>query len=258
MKKHTFYFALLCLVYFTVSCEEESLNTYSGRNSIYYTWSVEGYKPQVNITYPDSLGFSFAFEPESVTQSVFNLQVSVQGMVVDYDREISVKVNPNSTAVSGIHFSLPDKIIFGANKATDSVPVTFYRTQDMQDSTFSLILDLAESADFVVDMKDKVLDELTGKTLSFTSFEITVNDILVTPRYWYRSYFGNFSIKKLKLMSELLDIPLDYYEENNDSATRKFHGLFMQRWLNEKEKNGETVYEADGVTKMVMGRRSQG
>ncbi|MCR8668919.1 DUF4843 domain-containing protein [Aestuariibaculum sp. M13] len=256
MKKIILYITFLCIGLVMLSCEEDKLPTYSAKDSIYYTWPLEGYTTDVYLSYTDSLGSTFAFQPDEVKELVFDLKVSVQGHVTDYDREVKVKVSEASTAIEGVHYSLPEKIVFGANKKSDFIPVTFYKTDDMKDNSYNLILELQESKDFAVDMKDKVVDELTQETLSFSVFQLTINNIIREPSFWNWYWLGDFSERKMLLMSEVLDIPLDYYDVTDDYAEMKYHAVYMQRYLNEKEKAGETIYEEDGNA-MVMGSNAQ-
>ncbi|GAA4292345.1 DUF4843 domain-containing protein [Aestuariibaculum suncheonense] len=253
MNKIIKYVMLLGLSCFMLGCNEDSLDTYTGKDSIYYTWSVEGVYLGTSRTYPDSTGFTFAFKGPEITQEVYKLPVSVQGQVTDYDREISVVLDASSTAIKGVHFDLPETIVFKANQEKDSIPITLYRTEEMKDNSYSIKLNLVEGKDFVVDMKEVVLDEATGETLSFTKFELAVEDILRTPKNWYYYFLGDFSAKKLFLINEVMGIPLDFYDQDpRDYDAMRFHGSFMQRYLNEKRAAGEAIYEDDG-TEMVMG-----
>ncbi|MBD0830545.1 DUF4843 domain-containing protein [Aestuariibaculum sediminum] len=256
MKKIILYITMSCLCCFMMACDEDTLDTYSAKDSIYYTWPVDGAWIEGARVYPDSLGTTFAFKPAEITETIFPLGVSVQGNVVDYDREINVKVKESSTAVQGVHFDLPEKIIFGANKAVDSIPITLYRTADMKDNSFTLVLELVEGADFAVEMRDEIIDVLTEEKRDFTVFQLTVNDIIRTPKYWYFYYLGDFSAKKMLLISEVLDVPLDIYENTRDYNLMRYHGYFIQRYLNEKDKAGEPILEEDG-SPMVMGPNVQ-
>ncbi|MCH4551336.1 DUF4843 domain-containing protein [Aestuariibaculum lutulentum] len=258
MKKIILYITAVCLSCFTMACDEDTLNTYSAKDNIYYTWPVEGVRLEGATVYPDSLGNTFAFQPAEITETVFNLKVSVQGKVVDYDREIKVNIGANSTAKQGVHFDLPEKIIFGANKASDVIPITFYRTSDMKENSYTLVLELVEGGDFSVDMKDEVIDPLTQEKRSFSVFQLTINDILRTPKFWYWYYLGDFSAKKMILLTELFGIPLDFYETTDgyEYDLMKYQGLYTQRYLNEREKAGEPILEDDG-TPMIMGPNVQ-
>lgn len=252
MKNIGIYLCTVCLTLLVASCSKDELDTYSGKDSVYFTWPVEGTFINNIRQYPDSLGFTFAFEPQEKTDSIFRLPVSVQGSVSNQERVLNVKVLPESTAKKGVHFDLPERIVVNANTPVDSIPVIFHRIPDMKDNTYTLVLELAESQDFSVEMKGKVIDGLTGETRSFIRFQISVNDILKTPDYWFEPYLGSFTAKKMFLMSDLLRIPADYYNNRISIGETQFHGQFMQRYLNEKKAAGETVYEDDG-TEMMMG-----
>lgn len=243
---------VICLGFVLAACSNDTIDTYQGNDNVYYTWSVEGLYVNRLYVYPDSLGFTFAYKEAAVTDSIFKLPVTVQGQVLDRDRTLKVSVNPQSTAKEGVHFDLPESIKFGANLTTDSIPITFHRTPEMKSETFTLVLDLEENEDFRIEMKDKLEDEFTGEMRSYTSFKLSVNDILKQPTFWHEGFLGVFTKKKLFLISELLGIPTDHYNNIVPYSDLQFHAQFMKRYLNDKKAAGETVYEDDG-TEMTMG-----
>ena len=248
MKKSVIYVSIILLLSIVVTaCEEISTETFSGKDSIYFTWAEDG---PGNKLPTDSVGVSFIFEPISVTDTIFKVPVSVQGHVSSKDRVINVSVS-NSTAVKGQHFDLPNEILLRANRATDSIPVTFYKTSEMDTQTFIVMLKLEPNQDFDTEMRSTIEDQITGEERSFSTMSVSVNNIPVRPRYWSIYSLGVFTIKKLRLMSELLDIPLDHYTRPRTSAELKYHSVFMTRYLNEKKAMGETIYEDDG-TEMSM------
>lgn len=228
-----------------LSCSKDELDTYNSNNSIYYTQAFNGKGDSLNIT--------FASKPIDVKSLLCNVEVSVQGDLSNVDREISVKIRPESTAKKGVHFDMPEKILFRANTATDTIPITFYRTSDMLTDEITLVLELIPNEYFKVDMKDKILNS-SQKVLSYTVMKISVNDILGIPEYWEENYLGVYTSKKMALMSQLLDLPLDYYNNPDISySVIEYQGVFMQRYLDEQDEIGNTIYEEDG-TIMKMGR----
>lgn len=254
MKNKIIYICVVCISLFAIACTTDPIDTYNGRDNIYFTWADE--RPVITGSfanqYIDSLGFSFAFIPTTVTDSVFKIPVSVQGKMSDVDRTFKVSVRDESTAQEGVHFDIPDEVVFGANRTYDSIPVTLHRTADMKNDSFTIVLELLASEDFAVNMKEEVTNELTGETRKYTIFQLTVNDILETPAYWFSPFLGDFTVKKMTLMSELLNIPLDTYTEAVTLAEVQYQGQFMQRYLNEQADAGNTIYEDDG-TIMMMG-----
>ncbi|WMI64128.1 DUF4843 domain-containing protein [Aestuariibaculum sp. YM273] len=254
MKNIFIYACLFCIGFIAVSCNTDEINTYQeDKDNIYFTWSEQKPDNRYPYSYIDSLGVTFAFKPQDVTSFVFKLPISVQGELSDKDRVVNLSVKAESTAKEGLHFDLPETIVLGANKSVDSIPITLYRTPEMKNESLTLILELLSNDNFSVNMTNKLIDEQTGETLNYTVFQLSVNDILETPARWFEPYLGEFTAKKMLLMTELLNIPLDYYTNSVPISESQYYGTFMQRYLNEKAAAGETIYEEDG-TPMVMGR----
>lgn len=254
MKNKIIYICIVCIGLFSIGCSTDTIETYSSRDNIYFTWADE--RPDISGSFYnqniDSLGVSFAFIPTTTTDTIFKIPVSVQGQMSEVDRTVKVSVREESTAQQGVHFDIPDEVVFGANLRFDSIPVTLYRTPDMKNESFTIVLELLANDDFDVNMKDEVTDVLTGEVKYYTVFQLTVNDILETPQYWFEPYLGVFTAKKMTLMSELLGIPLNLYTNLVSLAETQYQGQFMQRYLNEQAAAGNTIYEDDG-TPMIMG-----
>ncbi|ETN94971.1 DUF4843 domain-containing protein [Zhouia amylolytica] len=253
MKTILNYLVVIVVFVSAISCSEDAIDTYKGKDSIYFTWAVDGLKSGSIVTYMDSTGYSFAFDPIDVQSVVYKLPVSVQGNVSDKDRVINVKVSEASTAVEGTHFELPEQVIFHANQAVDSIPLTLFRSPDLKIDTLRVVLELLPNENFDIDMKNKVTDELTQEKRDFTVFELAADDIFKTPSYWFETYLGTYTLKKADLMQELLGIPYDFYESRDALQYIFYHAKFMKRYLEEKKAAGETIYEEDG-TEMQMGK----
>ncbi|TRZ43502.1 DUF4843 domain-containing protein [Robertkochia solimangrovi] len=247
-----YYIIALIIAGMTLSCSVDEIDNYHAKDNIYFTWPGIGAFVGGTWFASDSLSYSFALVEGTVSQAKFGIPVSVQGYLSEEDREYSVQVRSESNAVEGVHFELPEKFIFRANLAVDTLYVTLNRTEDMKEQEFSIFLELLENENFATQMKFEIEDEntLEGKTL--TMFQLTVNDMFAVPSYWFSPYLGDFTVKKMNLMAELLGIPFNYYMNQISISECQYHGQFMQRYLNEKKAAGETIFEDDG-TEMIMG-----
>jgi hypothetical protein len=150
--------------------------------------------------------------------------------------------------------------VLPAGSLIDSFPVKLLRTPDMQDTTLTLLLDLEPSKDFNTNFKN-----FAGyDTINALSFKITVSDIMVPGPYWtsvFAVYFGDFSVKKVRLLNQVTGMPLNYpivgLYDLNLNAHSAYYAISMSRYLEDQAAAGNTVYEADGVTPMVMGASYQ-
>lgn len=254
MKKMLINITLLSLVILSFnSCGKDEIETYSGKDNIYFTFAESGGDFTINVATDrrDSIGYSFAYEKPEVEQKVVKIPFGVQGNVSSQDREVKLVVDPSSTVIEGTHFKMPDHVVLGAGKAVDSLPVTFFRVPEMKSERILLVLNLESNENFATDFSIRSTDR---DTLNLTKLKITIDDILEKPSGWYDFIQGDFTLKKFLLMSELLDFELidftDLYKV--DLGVQTYYGTFMQRYLNEQEAAGNTIYEEDG-SKMVMG-----
>lgn len=225
------------------SCEKDELKKYSGKDSMFFDWSVAGRTPETI----DSTGFSFAYDELNVQDRMMEIPISLQGNVSDIDRDYKIEVDENSTAIEGKHFSFEEKTVLRAGEVIDTLLIRVYRTPDMQENLYSIILKLVPNESFKTEMKN-----ITEDGLSFVKLTITVDDILDRPEGWDDLFFGGFSREKLFLMAEILEVEPARFTEGFSLGDLQYYNSFIQRYLDEKKASGETVYEEDG-SEMEMG-----
>jgi hypothetical protein len=247
MKKYSL--LLFSLVFLFSACKKTDLKVYDGDTNIYFSKAALVSSPF------DSLLVTFAFQPQ-ITDSLVKVPVQITGAPSDKDRAYKVAVDASSsTAKAGVHFeALPPTFTLPAGKVADSVRVKLLRTPDMLNDTFSLVLELQPNENFQAGMVDKIANATTGQKLSYTKFKILVTDVLSRPKLWLDTYFGTFTRKKLLLMSDLLGFPVDALNTTSTTISQVIYwAKYMQLYLNEKKAAGQTVYEDDGTTPMMMG-----
>lgn len=257
MKKLKIFLVFLSIISL-LSCEKD-IKVYDGDNNIYFLRSVspDYFNAALYGKVYDSLNVTFAFDPVK-TDSLVHIPVSTTGIPASLDRNFKISVSSSSTAVAGEHYeALPADFTMHAGRVIDTIPVKIFRTADMGNSEFTIILELQPNEHFKTGMVDKVANATTGQKLSYTRFKIIANDVLVKPSKWIDTYFGMFTRKKLLLMSSLLGIPVDALNQASTTVSQIiFYAKYMQRYLNEKKAAGETIYEDDG-TEMIMGPSAQ-
>lgn len=232
------------------SCSQEEIQVYKDTNNIYFSYSV--FPAVHNAPLIDSIGFSFALDNPAIKERIYMLPVRVQGRVSDTDRKIKLTVDPSSTAVLGTHFSLPENIVMHAGKEVDSIPITVHRTADMKSKSFTAVLNLEENEFFTTNMKSKVTNVLTQKTISHISFELTFGDQIIQPKGWFTGFLGAFSAKKFFLMCELMSLKPQMFNQPTGSAgltipDMQYYQSFMKRYLVDQKASGNTIYEDDGT-----------
>lgn len=255
MKKLLNNIAILSVVLLSfISCEKDQIDTYSGKNNIYFTYAEScGNFSSSGKELRDSIGYSFALKKLDVEEMLINVPIGVQGVVSTEDREVNLVIDHASTAIEGTHFIIPKHIVFKAGVAVDNIPVTFLRTSELKTENILLVLRLEPNKDFSTDFETKIFN---ADTLSLVKLKININDILEKPSVWFDFYLGSFSSKKMSLMSEILDFDPSIFD---DSAPIKlswsklnYFGVFTQNYLDLQDYKGNTIFEDDG-SPMIMG-----
>ena len=248
--KYIFFPGLLFIV---ASCRKEKLLTYDIKDNIYFNYIQSG---AIRL---DSLDVTFAYSPQSVQDSTILIPVQTTGTPNAQDREYLITVDPLSTATAADHYVLPQKFIMHAGKLVDSFPIKLLRAKDLQDTVKNIILDLHANSNFNTDIRHWVLG---GDTFNILKFN--VSDILQAGPYWtslFATYFGNFSVKKVRLLNTVAGMPLNFpingIYDINLSADASLYAITTSRYLQDQASAGNTIYEDDGITPMTMGANYQ-
>ncbi|SEW35040.1 DUF4843 domain-containing protein [Chitinophaga arvensicola] len=247
MKKPIYILILFAIAGVFAACKKQQLMTYNAPDNIYFFYK----RNNVRL---DTMDFSFAYSPLSVTDSIVKIPFTITGVPVNNDREFVVTVDPSSTAKPGVNFVLPDKFVLSAGKLVDSFSIKLIRTKDLQTNTLSLRLNLNANNNFQIALKDIA----SAPGVNALSFKINISDVLNQGSFWsgvYSTYFGTFSVKKLRLLNQVAGMPLDYVINGiydlNLNARCAFWAISMSRYLKDQQNAGTPVYDEDG-TLMVM------
>ncbi|UUW09014.1 DUF4843 domain-containing protein [Flavobacterium plurextorum] len=243
-------FAFLFFLGFT-SCNQEEIENYHNTDNIYFSPSVFAIPANGMLITTDSTGFSFALDKAAVVDRIYKIPIRVQGKVSDVDRKIKVAIDSKSTAIEGTHFKLPDNIVMHAGKEVDSIEVKVYRTADMKTNSFLLILNLEENESFTTNMKSKVINFLTNKTMSHISYKLAFDDKLSQPPGWFAGFLGVFTAKKFFLMCDLMHLEPSMFNQKLGSSGLtipdiQYYQNYMKRYLADQKAAGNIIYEDDG------------
>lgn len=201
-----------------------------------------------------SLEENFASYPESTTEVIVNLIIRVTGAAKNYDRPYQWVAQDSSTAVKGRDYEfVMDQLMVKAGKLTDTVQLKLKRNESLGADKTLLYLKLVPGKDFQ--------QEISGFGILST---ISMYNMVNEPPYWYwfaYDYFDEYSEKKFLLLQDIAGMPEDALSKEPASDREiqlligklKRWGLLLKRYLDEQDAKGETVYEADGETVMVVG-----
>jgi hypothetical protein len=251
-----------CSLLLATACKKESLMTYDADNNIYFHFQI-GVDP---IRYSDSVIVTFAFSSPSVQDTIIHVPVVVTGVAADHDRSYSLTADAGSTAVASTDYVLPSAFVLRAGRTSDTLGVKFKRTAAIKTASVFLKLRLKENDQFRTQIAYQSRNQYDinyispGDTISVQTFKIIVSDKLEAGPYWdnYHYYFGDFSEKKVRLMNQIIGMPLDWwsvdlYISQAQQANTTYYGGFTYRYLSDQAFAGNIIFEDDGVTPMSMG-----
>ncbi len=244
------------------ACKKETLMTYNADDNIYFSFQ-SGIDP---IRFSDSTIVTFAFSADAVQDTLIFIPVNVTGVAADHDRSYEVTADASSTAVASTDYVLPSTFVLRAGRLADTIPVKFKRTAALKDAARFLMLRLKENDQFKtqIQFRSRSPYEITyigpGDSIQARTFKLIVSDKLEAGPYWsqYNFYFGAFSEKKVRLMNQIVGMPLDFwsidmYSTSRQQANTTYYGGFTFRYLSDQKAAGNIITEADGVTPMTMG-----
>ena len=189
------------IIWLLGACQED-LDTYSGVNFAYFDGEQ------------DSTYASFAYiETEQLTDTVL-LWVRVSGQVTDFDRKLRMKVAETNGTEDTDFMALPEYYTVAARSTVCIAPVILKRSELLKQEERYLILELQESEDFKLMLPEQNKNK-SGEKYSKIRYKIVFSEIMVAPKRWNNAYFGTFSVKKLSVMCEKMQITRDKFNDAN-------------------------------------------
>lgn len=245
--KNIIYFLLGAVL--LVSCKSE-YGKYDGDSVVYlsgYTASNSG------KTNKDTTIISFTYLNKDSTHVPVYLQLKTMGRMVNYDREIKLKVTTKQCE-AGVDFDpIEETQILPANDFIGSILVNLKRTDALQEGNKIIDIELLESKDFAILYKEYH----DGKdTLSGIKHTIIFSELMDTPpSTWNAKLFGAFSAKKFITICNELNISREKFIDVNYMSIGRRNYIKAQMIIvfQKAKEAGNTIYEADGVTEMTMG-----
>ncbi|MRG44121.1 DUF4843 domain-containing protein [Chitinophaga sp. SYP-B3965] len=250
MKKLIYIIAVMLLA---GACKKEGLLTYNVKDNVYFAYRFK----IVQNPIIDSTDFTFAYTPPAITETIFKLPVAVTGTAKDYDRKLSITIDPASTAVAGKHYEVPTEFILHAGRLTDTILLKLKRPAELKANPVNLVFNLHANENF--DTNLKVLYGFSD-TVDAQRFKLNIADVIVQGTSWtgtFAQFFGTFSVKKVLLLNEVAGMPLNFFVDVsvggiNLNALGQYYAITTSRYLNDQAAAGKRVYEDDGVTPLLM------
>ncbi len=243
---------LLFLALLVWNCNSEMMD-YEGKDGVYFMMQKppqSGYGEQEKWEYVDTTRINFSSILGNDT--VLPIRVRVMGNVTDYDRHVSLRVASESTAKPGedyeefgLDFPVP------AHERQVEMPCRFIKTEKLakEELTLSLVLELQANADFVLPLPWwQPFGDIYGDpadSVNVVRHVILIANEVRIPGYWPEQYWGNWSVKKFEIMCGLFQMTWDDFNKLNagEQSRVQIMGQNLDKYLKEKEKDNETIYE---------------
>ncbi|MCM1177454.1 MAG: DUF4843 domain-containing protein [Clostridium sp.] len=227
MKRHIAIFALSALF---ISCTEEAIGLFDEQHYLHFTNESKKVSR-----------FSFATAPGLDTY-VLDVPVTLIGRSLDEDAEYSVEVvfdGDTPTTASPASFDIPEKPVFHKGIFEDKLPVRLINTEELGQEK-RLVIRIVENGSFR-------LGPVTCRTAV-----IYFSNVLSRPDWWdddmAKIYLGDYS--DIKYQQFIIATGVTDLKDKSISEITAYVIEFVY-YLRELDANGETVYEKDGVTKVL-------
>lgn len=131
---------------FATACSEDEVSVYSGPDAI-----------NIMINNRDSAEISFLSLDPEVTEYTFNIDVNIQSVSMDRDREVKFGLGEKTTAKDGENFEMIYSVVIPKGETSVKLPIKIFKEglADIEGGLVSEIVVLA-SNDFVTGVKGKV------------------------------------------------------------------------------------------------------
>lgn len=206
------FYIWVCLFLLLAACEENDRLPFSVAPSVYFNEQVQGAGVVVDIK---QRGFSFAGQASTVVQDTVWIVSKVIGYKADTDRRFKAVVVGDSSAApvrnDTTYYRVLDGII-PAGAVDGALPVVFYRTRWIQDTTLQVTVQIVDAEGY----------ELKAGTPGNLVFTVYWSDRLVKPANWDASlafFFGPYSTAKYQFIIDVLGIAeFDIYSRFNPTG----------------------------------------
>lgn len=193
IKIFAFATAVMAMTGAMISCSENDHPIYEEKPRAYFS----------TLTDADSISYSFASGTKA--EDMVYIPVKIIGQSLGKERKIAISVDPQSTAVEGIHYSdLTKEVTVKADSVASSVSLKVYDKQ-LEQGDVTLLLNIASNEDFDMGYANRLKAKLV------------ITNQLVMPSYWripLSLYYGAYTKAKHRLCIQIqgFDFPatLDY------------------------------------------------
>lgn len=162
------FYSLFIISVLIASCNKDELTPYQTNNYIFLT------NDSSNV-----IEYSFAFHP-GVTSDTVPVVISLIGQLSEQDRSFILQVDPGHSTALDNDYTLPAQILFGANKAKDTIALVLHKSDRLATDKYKIRLSLATNEHFQ-------LGPVTNRHI-----DIVFSDMIARPGWWNSIITNNF------------------------------------------------------------------
>lgn len=200
----------------------------------------------------DSTSYSFAYQYTPKTIDTLYIKMILNGSASSSARLVKVTAGEGTTAIEGVHYSLPD-FYLPANETKAFCPVVLRKTPDLNDTTVKLVLKVVDSKDIKA---GAVGSFVQGQYLmKYTNlFKVNFTNRYIAPSFnwnYVTEFFGAYSGVKYQFMIQKLQMTDFRPEALGGTLTRSdlltLGGRIGQLWRDYVITNGPLIDENNQV-----------
>lgn len=216
-------------------CQKLDIETYADMGSLNYLSFVKPLTDSVTFSFTHHLGKD---------EFDFPVPIEMSGKAYAEDKEYRIVID-SSRSSAGVNVRMPENPVFRAGRVKDTCWVRIIKTEVLDTVEMRLVLHVRENNTFQVGQ------------LNFLYNIIRINNQISEPDWWwyddniYQSpgmllgVYSNIKFSHFITATGITDMTDMGYEE------QRYWVLIFKNYLRQKDAEGETVYEEDGVTKVL-------
>jgi hypothetical protein len=271
MKHGTLLLSLACAGLLLAACQEQEIALFDREEAGIYFHYNSGAGSSGQISYSDSLPFSFGSVKPDVMEHPIAIPVRAMGKVKDYPRPARVLLDEErTTATRGFHYEVDlEAVVIAAGESSTFVRLRLFRTPDLLDQKYHIAFKLEENEHFrlhVETRKNSNLHSVAGTPVDMTRLRVTMREEYSQPWYWryyvsesYGGFFGAWTPRKYAFVNALAGwTDTDWANAGNASsmvALGRFGYIstLVQKALQKLADEGNPMREADGSLMQLAG-----
>lgn len=220
--KNIFLWLLLLLV--LSACEEKEVDTYSGKEGIYFNQRV-----RIGNLLTDSTNFTFVYTNEAEKEAVVSIPVQLVGRAINKDRPVNIKIT-GGTAVEGVDFSLMENLVLPADSSSFGFEVTLKRTLELQNTAKTIEFEIAENEYFQPIITHETVDKQSDIKVTAMRHKIEFSELFIAgaaPAAWVTQITA-FTPQRFFLVTRVMNISRSDFNDRSKISEVRFQYLISE------------------------------